>query len=111
MIGNLQITTKSGKMSFSLKVKDLDNLINNISTMISSSHIDGNRFYEEPNSGDLFELIRNLGLVLGKPKKFDYLINCNFIQNKVIINKYKFGKVYTKILNKEFVEIGDSILR
>jgi hypothetical protein len=111
MIGNLQITTKSGKMTFSFKFKELDNLINNISIMVSSSQIDGNRFYEEPNSGDLFELIMNLGLVLGKPKKFDYFVNCNFIQNKVIINKYKSGKIYTSILNKEFVEIGDSIFK
>ena len=111
MIGNLQITTKSGNMSFLFKVKKLDNLINNINTMVSSSHIDGNQFYEEPNCGDLFELIRNLGLVLGKPKKFDYLINCDFRQNKVIVNKYKSGKVCTRILNKEFVEVGDFILK
>jgi hypothetical protein len=48
-------------------------------------------------------------LVLGKPKKFDYLINCDFTQNKVIVNKYKSGKVCTRILNKEFVEVGDVI--
>jgi len=111
MIGNLQIITKSGKMSFSFKPRELDNLINNISIMISSSQIDGNGFYEDPNPGDLSKLISNLGLVLGKPKKFDYLINCNFIQNKVVVNKYKYGKVYAKILNKEFLEIGDGILK
>lgn len=111
MIGNLQITTKSGKIGFTFKVGNLDNLNAEVYNFISNSHITGQNFYEEPNSGDLHQLIKNLGLVLGKSKKFDYSIGINFIQNKVVINKYKLGKISSKVLNKEFIDITDVVLK